>query len=965
MERLAALYGYRPIQTPVFEDTELFLRTSGQGSDVVQKEMYTFADRSDRSLTLRPEGTAPICRAYVEHGLHREPQPQKLYTIGSMYRYGAPGRGRYREHWQLSLEAIGADDPAVDAEIVQLYDTLLRRLGIASYRLELNSIGCRECRPAYLEKLRAWLAEHDGELDADAREKAATSPLRVFDVKNVRTQALLADAPKIGESLCDACRTHFAAVRADLDATGVRYELVPTLVRGLDYYSRTTWEFVGPLDNENATLSGGGRYDYLVEEIGGPPTPGVGFGAGIERLLIAMEEEGVADAATPAIDIFIAVEPDAPSDLVAPLLKSLRDSSVAADTDYAGRSLKGQLTQAGTLRSRDDRDPPRSRRADPQGRRPGRTGQPCGRSRHTVAMIWRTHMCGEPAKELVGEQLTLSGWAARRRDHGGLIFVDLRDRTGITQLVINPELAPEAAELAHQIRNEFVLRAEGTLVARSAETVNPNMPTGEVELQVDTLEIVSRSTPLPFQLDEENVDETLRLRHRWLDLRRDKLQRNITLRAQMVGIIRREMEAAGFLDIQTPILFKPTPEGARDFVVPARLQQGRFYALPQSPQILKQLTMVAGFDRYYQIAICFRDEDLRADRVQEITQLDVEMSFPDQEFLYATMEQMYARIWRECLGIEIETPFPRMTFAEADRRFGTDKPDTRFELEDRGRDGSHPRARNSASSRAPTQFAFSVSHRRYSRGDLAKLEELAKEWGAKGLAYLVFDEEGEVRSPIAKFLSEAELSHFRSDPGSTVLFAADTWPATSRVLGALRSHLGRELGLIDEDAFTFLWVYDFPMFERDEDEGRWTAVHHPFTRPTKEWEPRFGEDPEHALAHTYDLIVNGNELGGGSFRIHEPEVQAQVFELLGLSEKEQRSKFGFLLDALAMGAPPMGGIALGIDRMTMVLAGEPNLRDVIAFPKNQAGVDPMSGAPSEVTQEQLDELGIRLLEPPT
>ena len=270
---------------------------------------------------------------------------------------------------------------------------------------------------------------------------------------------------------------------------------------------------------------------------------------------------------------------------------------------------------------------------------------------------------------------------ARRRDHGGLIFVDLRDRSGITQLVINPELAPEAAELAHQIRNEFVLRAEGTLVARSAETVNPNMPTGEVELQVETLEIVSRSTPLPFQLDEENVDETLRLRHRWLDLRREKLQRNITLRAQMVGIIRREMEAAGFLDIQTPILFKPTPEGARDFVVPARLQKGRFYALPQSPQILKQLTMVAGFDRYYQIAICFRDEDLRADRVQEITQLDVEMSFPDQEFLYATMEQMYARIWRECLGIEIETPFPRMTFAEADRRFGTDKPDTRFALE--------------------------------------------------------------------------------------------------------------------------------------------------------------------------------------------------------------------------------------------------------------------------------------------
>jgi aspartyl-tRNA synthetase len=570
-------------------------------------------------------------------------------------------------------------------------------------------------------------------------------------------------------------------------------------------------------------------------------------------------------------------------------------------------------------------------------------------------------MCGEPTKALVGEQLTLSGWAARRRDHGGLIFVDLRDRSGITQLVINPELAPEAAELAHGIRNEFVLRAEGELVARSAETVNPNMPTGEVELQVRELRIVSRSTPLPFQLDEENVDETLRLRYRWLDLRRDKLQRNITLRAQMVGIIRREMEDAGFLDIQTPILFKPTPEGARDFVVPARLQKGRFYALPQSPQILKQLSMVAGFDRYYQIAICFRDEDLRADRVQELTQLDVEMSFPDQELLYELMERMYARIWRECLGIEIETPFPRMTFAETDARFGTDKPDTRFglELEDatditRGSEfGVFSGAEAVRFLRVPQEL---------SRGDLAKLEELAKEWGAKGLAYLVYDEEGEVRSPIAKFLSEDELAVFRSDPGTTVLFAADAWPTTSRVLGALRSHLGKELDLIDEERFTFLWVHDFPMFERDEEAGRWTAVHHPFTRPTDEWKERFDAEPEHALAHTYDLIVNGNELGGGSFRIHEPEMQAKVFELLGMAEEEQRSKFGFLLDALAMGAPPMGGIALGIDRMTMVLAGEPNLRDVIAFPKNQAGVDPMSGAPSEVTQEQLSELGIRLAE---
>ena len=352
IERLCHLYDYRPITTPVFEDTALFERTSGQGSDVVQKEMYTFPDRSDRSLTLRPEGTAPICRAYVEHGFQREPQPLKLFTIASMYRYGAPGKGRYREHWQASVEAIGSDDPSVDAELIQLYDTLLERLGVTRYHLELNSIGCRECRPAYLESLRAWLDANVDRLDDATREKAATSPLRVFDnyqAKAERVRAALDEAPKIGESLCAACVERFAVVRRDLDAVGVEYRLEPTLVRGLDYYSRTTWEFVGPLENENATLSGGGRYDYLVEEIGGQPTPGVGFGAGIERLILALEAEGVTPDGARAIDIFFALDEGAPRELVAVWLAQLRGSGVSADTDYAQRSLKGQLTQAGRV----------------------------------------------------------------------------------------------------------------------------------------------------------------------------------------------------------------------------------------------------------------------------------------------------------------------------------------------------------------------------------------------------------------------------------------------------------------------------------------------------------------------------------------------------------------------------------------------------------------------------------------
>jgi aspartyl-tRNA synthetase len=572
---------------------------------------------------------------------------------------------------------------------------------------------------------------------------------------------------------------------------------------------------------------------------------------------------------------------------------------------------------------------------------------------------WRDLMCGEVRAEHVGKRITLAGWADTRRDHGGLIFVDLRDRTGLCQLVFNPERAPGAHATAHGVRNEFVLRVEGEVAPRAPEAVNPKLATGEVEVQVDRANVVATSPPLPFQLDEEGVDETLRLRYRWLDLRRPKLQRAIALRARMVATIRRVMEGAGYLDIATPILFKPTPEGARDFVVPSRLQPGRFFALPQSPQILKQLLVMAGFDRYYQIARCFRDEDLRADRVQEIEQLDVEMAFPDQEFLFALMEQMVQSVWRECLEVELEIPFARMTYADAMARYGTDKPDLRFALE----------IADATEVTRGSQFGvfagaecvrYLTVPQAFSRAELERLEAAAKEWGAKGLAYLVWDEGGEVRSPIAKFLSEKELAAFRADPGTTTLFGADVPATVARVLGALRLQLGHELGLVAKDEFRFVWITDFPLLEWSEDEGRWSALHHPFTRPAPGSETLLESDPGAALALAYDLVGNGEELGGGSFRIHEPDLQARVFDALQLSPKEQRRKFGFLLDALAMGAPPHGGIAFGIDRMMMVLLNEANLRDVIAFPKNQAGVDPMSGAPSGIEEEQLRELGIQL-----
>ena len=573
---------------------------------------------------------------------------------------------------------------------------------------------------------------------------------------------------------------------------------------------------------------------------------------------------------------------------------------------------------------------------------------------------WRDRGAGELREEHVGERVRLAGWTARRRDHGGLVFVDLRDQTGVSQLVINPERASDAAETAHEVRNEFVLQAEGEVVRRAPEAVNPNLATGAVEVQVDTLRVVSRSTPLPFQLDEENVDEMLRFAYRWLDLRRDRLQHNIRARARMVSIIRAEMEAAGFVDIETPIMGKPTPEGARDFVVPTRLQPGRFFALPQSPQIYKQLLVISGFERYYQIARCFRDEDLRADRLQELTQLDVEMAFPDQEFLFALIERAVARIWREVRGVELELPFPRTTWEEADRRWGSDKPDLRFALEIE--DATEvTRGSTFGVFAGAAAVRFLRVPRELSRGELAKLEEFAKQWGAKGLAYVVYGDDGEPRSPIAKFLGEPELAAFRSEPGTTLLFGAGEPAAVSRVLGALRLHLGRELALIDENAWRFLWITDFPLLEWDDAEGRWTAVHHPFTRPNEESLALLDTDPGAAKAVAYDLVGNGIELAGGSFRIHEQELQAKVFQLLNIGPEEQEAKFGHLLRALAMGAPPHGGIASGIDRMSMALLDEPLFRDTVAFPKSPAGLDPMTGAPSDVTQEQLDELGIEVL----
>ena len=576
-------------------------------------------------------------------------------------------------------------------------------------------------------------------------------------------------------------------------------------------------------------------------------------------------------------------------------------------------------------------------------------------------MRWRDLRAGELRKEHVGQRLALAGWVGRRRDHGGLVFIDLRDESGLAQLVINPERTEEAAAVAHGVRNEFVVRAEGEVAARAPEAVNPSLPTGEVELQVDQLEIVSRSEPLPFQLDEENVDEVTRLRYRYLDLRRERMQRNLRLSAAVISAIRRFMDEQGFVDVWTPNLTKATPEGARDFVVPVRLQPGRFFVLPQSPQLFKQILMVAGFGRYYQIATCFRDEDLRADRQFEFRQLDLELSFPTREEVLDTLEGAVVASFEALGRTPPERPFRRLTWHEAMARYGSDKPDLRFGLELNDLTEETRGSEFKVFAQAPS-VQYLTLPQELSRAELASLEELAKEWGGKGLAYLVFDEEDEVRSPIAKFLSAELVDAVRPEqPGATVLFGADEPETVARVLSAVRNHLGRQLALIDVSRDEFLWVTDFPLFEWDEDNKRWAASHHAFTGVRPGDEDLIESDPGQALSQAYDLVWNGWELGSGSIRIHDPDIQRRVFKAMGIDEAEALERFGFLLEVLRMGAPPHGGFAMGIERFVALMAGEQNIREVVAFPKTASGSEPMTGAPTPIAQDILAELGIQVL----
>jgi aspartyl-tRNA synthetase len=588
----------------------------------------------------------------------------------------------------------------------------------------------------------------------------------------------------------------------------------------------------------------------------------------------------------------------------------------------------------------------------------------------------RTHYSGELAPGLVDRIVTIAGWAHRRRDHGGVIFIDLRDRDGLAQVVCDPDRV-EAFRNAERVRSEFVLRVTGKVRRRPAGTVNPELRSGEVEVLAHELEILNGSVTPPFQLDEENLSESVRLEHRVLDLRREPMQRNLRLRHRAATATRRYLDAHGFVDIETPVLYKSTPEGAREFLVPSRMHDGHFYALPQSPQLFKQMLMVAGFDRYYQIVKCFRDEDLRADRQPEFTQIDIETSFLAEADIRALMEDLVRSVFREAASIELPAPFPVMTYDDAMRDYGSDKPDLRVplkltELTDAVKDVDFKVFSGPANTPGGRVCALRVpGGGALTRGELDDYSEYAKTLGAKGLAWIKVNQrtkgaEG-LQSPIVKNLhSKAIVEILRrtgAEDGDVILFGADEANAVAAYMGALRQRVGHERGLADK-AWRPLWVVDFPMFELDPDSKQWKARHHPFTSPKDGHEKYLESVPGQAYAQAYDMVLNGWELGGGSVRIHRPDIQQRVFSAMKISQDEQRAKFGFLLDALQYGAPPHGGIAFGFDRLVALMAGAEAIRDVIAFPKTQRGQDLLTGAPTPVSEKQLRELHIRLRNPP-
>ncbi len=581
----------------------------------------------------------------------------------------------------------------------------------------------------------------------------------------------------------------------------------------------------------------------------------------------------------------------------------------------------------------------------------------------------RSHHCGELGKDQAGEKVILCGWVSKRRDHGGLIFIDLRDRSGIVQVVADPESAGTSFKTAEDIRNEFVIKVEGKVRLRDADTINENIATGTIEVLASEIEVLNKAKTPPFYIkDDIDTDENLRLKFRYLDLRRPEMQRNLILRHKVAKLMRDYLDEHSFLEIETPMLCKSTPEGARDYLVPSRVNPGKFYALPQSPQIFKQLLMVAGMERYFQIARCFRDEDLRADRQPEFTQLDMEMSFMDVDEILELMEGLIYHIFKGALGKEIKIPFQRLTWDDAMDRYGSDKPDLRFGMElvnmaDAVKDADFTVFRSVIENGGQVKAINVKGYANIPRREADHLKDFVAIYGAKGLAYIQYLADGTIKSPIAKFFTKEQmdgiLATAKAEPGDLLFFVADKPSVVAAALGALRIEMAKRLNLIDPNELAFTWVVDFPMFEYDEEEKRYVAMHHPFTSPRDEDLPLLETDPGKVYAKAYDMVLNGTEIGGGSIRIHRREVQKAIFKAIGLTDEEAQEKFGFMMNAFEYGAPPHGGLAFGLDRLIMIMAQRDSIRDVIAFPKTQSASDLMTQAPNDVDEKQLRELHIK------
>ncbi len=591
----------------------------------------------------------------------------------------------------------------------------------------------------------------------------------------------------------------------------------------------------------------------------------------------------------------------------------------------------------------------------------------------TPSFLKRTHRCGELREAHIGQEVVVNGWVHRWRDHGGLVFIDLRDRYGLVQVVFDPQETPEAHKLSHQMRSEFVIAVKGLVAGRPEGTQNNDLATGAVEVRVAEAEVLNAAETPPFSIsDQTETDELVRMRYRYIDLRSERMQRNLAVRARAAQAARAYLDALDFMEIETPLLFRPTPEGARDYLVPSRVNPGHFYALPQSPQILKQLLMVAGMDRYYQIARCLRDEDLRADRQPEFTQIDIEMSFVDLEDIITMAEGLYAAMFREALGVEIAVPFPRLSYAECIARYGTDKPDLRFGMEfvdlaEIVNDSQFKVFTGTLARGGQVKGICVKGCGGYARAQLDKLTEFAKEHKAQGLAWMRVVEGG-VDSPIAKFFSEEQvkgiLQAFSAEPGDLLLMVADTPAIVAEALDWIRREMAKREGLIKPGTFALAWVLDFPLFSWDEEAKRWDAEHHPFCMPHPDDWGYLDTDPGKVRAQSYDVVLNGSEVASGSIRIHRPDIQQKVFDILGIEAEEAQRKFGFLLNAFKYGAPPHGGIAPGFDRIVAIMCGEDSIRDVVAFPKTQRAQCLMSGAPTEVDNEGLLELHIKVDMPP-